>query len=277
MCEFCVQHGEGKKWYLQTKNFAEELLNDVAKQYIINMFGKLEEDTGGRSSSPPQASSTVTDPAAAKAALLQRMEQQKKLHWGQVIPIEDIEKVLDLTISIVRTPCACRSATRGLWDARFCFHFAAVQSDFWPKGVFEQWPDYSRELEVLTKEEAKKELWKLERQGVVHTVWTYGTPFTGSFCNCAPGDCLGFRAMESGVRVFFKGEYIAAIDIEKCNGCRDCMKFCNFGAIQYSPASDRCTINQFQCFGCGLCRVECARDAITLWDRNAIPALAKDW
>ena len=92
MCEFCVQHGEGKKWYLQTKNFAEELLNDVAKQYIINMFGKLEEDTGGRSSSPPQASSTVTDPAAAKAALLQRMEQQKKLHWGQVIPIEESEE-----------------------------------------------------------------------------------------------------------------------------------------------------------------------------------------
>jgi len=26
MCEFCVDHGEGKKWYLEMKNYAEELL-----------------------------------------------------------------------------------------------------------------------------------------------------------------------------------------------------------------------------------------------------------
>ncbi len=25
MCEFCTKHGEGKKWYLQMKNYAEEL------------------------------------------------------------------------------------------------------------------------------------------------------------------------------------------------------------------------------------------------------------
>ena len=28
MCEFCTAHGEGKKWYLEMKNYAEELAHD---------------------------------------------------------------------------------------------------------------------------------------------------------------------------------------------------------------------------------------------------------
>src|SRR4030042_4554897 len=27
MCEFCTQHGEGKQWYLQMKNYSNELLH----------------------------------------------------------------------------------------------------------------------------------------------------------------------------------------------------------------------------------------------------------
>lgn len=28
MCEFCTQHGEGKKWYLQMKNYSQELFGE---------------------------------------------------------------------------------------------------------------------------------------------------------------------------------------------------------------------------------------------------------
>jgi len=28
MCEFCTKHGEGKKWYLQMRNYASELLHE---------------------------------------------------------------------------------------------------------------------------------------------------------------------------------------------------------------------------------------------------------
>ena len=27
MCQFCTKHGEGKKWYLQMKNYSDELLH----------------------------------------------------------------------------------------------------------------------------------------------------------------------------------------------------------------------------------------------------------
>jgi hypothetical protein len=39
MCEFCHKHGEGKKWYLQAKNYSEDLLNDLRRRgYIAELF-----------------------------------------------------------------------------------------------------------------------------------------------------------------------------------------------------------------------------------------------
>ena len=39
MCQFCHQHGEGKKWYLQAKNYAEDLLGDLRRRkYIADFF-----------------------------------------------------------------------------------------------------------------------------------------------------------------------------------------------------------------------------------------------
>ncbi len=39
MCQFCIKHGEGKKWYLQAKNYAEDLLSDLRRRnFILNFF-----------------------------------------------------------------------------------------------------------------------------------------------------------------------------------------------------------------------------------------------
>ena len=41
MCEFCVQHGEGEKWYLQAKNYSEDLLADLSRQRMIRDFSRM--------------------------------------------------------------------------------------------------------------------------------------------------------------------------------------------------------------------------------------------
>jgi hypothetical protein len=38
MCEFCLKHGEGKKWYLQAKNYSDDLLSDVRRRRFIESF-----------------------------------------------------------------------------------------------------------------------------------------------------------------------------------------------------------------------------------------------
>ena len=38
MCEFCTKHGEGEKWYLQAKNYSDDLLSDVRRRRFIEEF-----------------------------------------------------------------------------------------------------------------------------------------------------------------------------------------------------------------------------------------------
>jgi len=45
MCEFCTEHGEGKKWYLQMGNYAEELLHEQLSRKqkdIVHATTRLE-------------------------------------------------------------------------------------------------------------------------------------------------------------------------------------------------------------------------------------------
>ena len=273
MCEFCHEHGEGKKWYLQAKNYSEGLLNEERRRFTDDFLEKFEENAVTRLVALDKL--MLSDPAAAKAALASRVEERKQNHWGQVVPLEEIEQILDMTVSVVRFPCVCRSTLRGVYDARYCFGTTAFKQ---ANAAIAQYPDWSTDLEVLTAEEAKKAIHKLDRDGLVHTVWTMITPYIGGICNCNVNDCIALKiGLRHDWRTFFKGEYIATIDWESCSGCRDCMKICNFGAISYSPLVHKCYINQFECFGCGVCRAVCARDAITMRDRNAIPVLAKEW
>jgi ferredoxin len=275
MCEFCAQHGEGKKWYLQAKNYSEELLNEERKRFTTDFFENFEQYVRDRIG--PLEKLMAADPAAARAMFPAAVEQQKKEHFGQVVPLEDVEQILDMTLSVVRVPCVCRSTLRGFRDARYCFGLTTVPSDF-RATVFQPYPDYSTDLEVLNKEEAKKAIQKLDRNGLVHTVWTFMTPFIGGICNCSVNECMALKTRTRlDLPVLFKAEHVASIDWENCNGCRDCMKLCNFGAISYSAYVNKCSINQIQCYGCGVCRALCPRDAINLVDRNAIPALTNEW
>lgn len=38
MCEFCHKHGEGKKWYLQAKNYSDDLLSDLKRRKFFSEF-----------------------------------------------------------------------------------------------------------------------------------------------------------------------------------------------------------------------------------------------
>jgi Pyruvate/2-oxoacid:ferredoxin oxidoreductase delta subunit len=273
MCEFCTQHGEGEKWYLQAKNYSQELLNDERKRFATDFMENIEQRVGDRIGALSKL--MASDPAAARRMFPAVVEQQKKEHMGQVVPLEEIEQILDMSLSVVRLPCVCRGTLRGFREARYCFGVTPSQSDF--DSVAEN-PDFSSDLEVLSREEAKKAIQKLDRNGLVHTVWTFITPYIGGICNCTVNECLALKTRTRlDLPILFKAEHVATIDWEECNGCRDCMKLCNFGAIGHSAYANKCSINQLQCYGCGVCRALCPNDAITLLDRNAIPALANEW
>ena len=273
MCEFCTKHGEGKKWYLQAKNYNQELLLQKHKGLLHEIASRGEEDWvkwGGE-----MDKAVFRDPNSVKVAYMSQRQNPEKEAWGQVVPIEDVERILELSTNITRIPCLCRSFIRGVHNARFCFLMNVLPEDIKP--LLEP-PDISESSEVLTVDGAKKVFHSFDLEGQVHHVRTF-PPFIYSICNCNRNECVTLkRLVQYHVPVdIYKAEYVSEINWDSCSGCRECMKLCNFGAISYSTAVEKCYINKFECYGCGVCRAACPCDAIALRDRKTIPAVANDW
>lgn len=53
--------------------------------------------------------------------------KQKAEHWGQVIPLEDAQRIMGLQSTIVRIPCVCRRMLTGR-EVRTCFAVGADPS-----------------------------------------------------------------------------------------------------------------------------------------------------
>ncbi len=283
MCQFCTTHGEGKKWYLQMHNYSQELfdaeltagqqsvastktrvewVNKFFESFVLPATGKVK-----------MAEDSHSGPRGPKLSEEEILHQSQMVHFGQVLPIEDVEAVLDIASSITRVPCGCRYLNTGLANQRYCF---GVGYDF--SGLLGRYPEAASSLEVLEKDEALKIIRKFDDEGLMHSVWTGMTPYVVGICNC-DHDCGAYKwyIEKNGLPNFFRAEYVCQVDWDRCIGCKECMSQCQFGAQFYSSANEKVYISSEKCFGCGVCRAACAQDAIQLIPRQNIPEAANLW
>ncbi len=278
MCQFCHQHGEGRKWYLKAENYAENLLDDIRRSKYIEHFFKDPQrlrdridllDTLNRMPGFVQA--------VIKPAIIGRM---RRMHYGQVLPIEDVEEIFGFVTSVVRLPCICRQASLGT-EERCCYGLSMVpveQSKL--KGIVEAvgadyltGPDV-KGLESISKSEALEHFRELENKSLIHSVWTFVSPFIGGICNC-DRDCMAFKAtVMKSLPVMDRSDYVARVEPELCNGCRNCISACQFGAIKFSLGQRKVAVEPQFCYGCGVCRRHCAKEAIALAERDQVPSAA---
>ena len=281
MCEFCHKHGEGKKWYLQAKNYSEDLMSDLRRRkFIADFFSK----PGDLTESMGKLEKLSRAPAFVKGVLAPYISgRQKKIHFGQVLPMEDVERIFSFVTGIVRLACLCRQENLGT-EQRYCYGISMAPQGGEMRKIIEEidasyltGPDTAG-LETLTREEALDSFREHEKEGLCHSVWTFMAPFIGGICNCDRSDCYAMRATVTyGIPVMFRAEYVAEVNPELCNGCRQCMRVCQFGAMGYSAANKKVMIDPRRCYGCGICRASCTKDAITLNDRTSVPIAASIW
>lgn len=282
MCQFCHQHGEGKTWYLKAEHYSEELLDNLERrQYILDFldtYGK--KDKGAKLERELQ--NGLRSPAWLRSLLYRLQERRyRRDHFGQVVPLEDLAQVLNLANSIVLLPCICRKATKGRTDAEYCFGLGLDPEkllDIRDKVLetFGRGPEAGT-LTPLTKEEALELHRGFEKQGLIHTIWTFKTPFIGAICNCDRADCLAMLSYQYQFRLFFRGEYVAEVNPEACTGCRACHALCQFGAVGFSVMEQKTFIDSVRCYGCGICRAACEMAAISLEPRSGHAVAGKLW
>jgi ferredoxin len=280
MCEFCHQHGDGKKWYLKAEHYSEELLNNLERRRYLQDFSKLGNLQGAQVEAGFQKA--MRSPAWLRKLIYYfREKRQRRDHFGQVVPLEDLAQVMDLANSIVRVPCICRKMNKGRTDAEYCFGLgldAGKMLDFQDAFLeaFQLGPE-DVHFDRLSKAEALDLHRSFEKQGLIHTIWTFKTPFIGGICNCDRADCLAMLSYRYNFHAFFRGEYVAEVHSDDCTGCRACHSQCQFGAIGFSVMDQKTFIDPVRCYGCGICRSACEIEAIHLTPRNEHPLASNLW
>ncbi|PKN70116.1 MAG: hypothetical protein CVU54_06905 [Deltaproteobacteria bacterium HGW-Deltaproteobacteria-12] len=279
MCRYCVEYGKGTKWYLNPDNYNEELFQAPGHNKAWSMLSGVEKNTmevGG-------VDVEDTLPDYNFTADINVMLENFTQHQGQIVPLEDALKVIDMVPSdrFLLAHCACRRYF-GHKDVLSClFFFDSVVDRALEQRIWET------DTKILTKKEAKEFEIEMDRKGLPHSLWDSGVDVDGKIpivmCHCLETDCMPtrLRAHFGIVNAQRKGEYVTQIDRKKCaEGCKKnpvCLPRCPFGALRYSPLENVASVNLARCFGCGLCRTVCPTSAIKLTDRTTYPALVDIW
>jgi Pyruvate/2-oxoacid:ferredoxin oxidoreductase delta subunit len=279
MCQFCVEHGEGEHWYLNARNYAADLESDLNRRGYVMRFMRDFDRTRANAIAAMELLNRMPGPVerAGKAYASKRMQPH---HFGQPLPLEDCERVLDMATSITIIPCICRMHERGKSADEVCILVTAkpitgvLDEAF---ASYEDGPDLD-DFHTTTKEETMALLRSSEESGLMHSIWTFHTPFTAAICNCnLASGCMAMKLTAGyDIKIMWRGETVAQLDAEACTGCRACAKLCPFDAIDASQPGP-VTMLAEKCWGCGVCRAGCRKGAISLVDRRTVPAVAHLW
>ena len=281
MCEFCHQHGEGKKWYLNANNYAEDLLSDLRRRdFIKRFFGSPDHLAKGEKA----LDKLDRIPSFFTRGIRRQITNRQKVnHFGQVVPFEDIERILGFTTSVVRLACICRHVAFGP-EHRYCYGISLAPQGGELLNILKSVDSgyligpQTGGLEFMPKEEALALMRESEEEGLCHTVWSFVTPFLGGICNCALPGCMAMKAtLTHRAPVMFRGEYMARVDEAACVGCGECVKICPFDAYRPHKRKAKARLDPKKCYGCGICRPVCVKGAISLVDRAAVPEAASLW
>lgn len=253
MCEFCVQHGAGKKWYLEAQNYAEELARSQGRESFIKNIYKDYRKIYGRNVRVADIAFSI--PFVKEYALAKFDDFFSKKHAGYVIPLEDAITICSIPGRVSLVDCPCSKYLFGKNEKK-CMLFGVTAE------IVDSIPEFSP-VKDIGAEDAAEFLKDLDKSGMIHTIWTFKTPYVGTICNCNNAGCvlLHLKDRYKSLTIIRKGHEIAFVDTDVCNGCGNCRNSCQFNAITLQDKKARISEG---CYGCGVCRNFCPVGAIQL-------------
>ncbi len=289
MCDLCMKHGAGGKWY----HNAEHYSNKIAEKYNLRDFlleqyknfeqipvrkvrGFNAEGMGYKLKMP--IIGRIVKRAAEKMLHSTRPPLnpfRAEGHIGQVVPLEDAIAILETCAAepIIEKNCMCRYMSRGVKEA-CCINFGVMSEivDKLPRFIPE------RDKYFLTRKQAIERFTAHNKKGYIGTIWFGPFPYINNLCSCANPECAGLRPrVDYGIISIYKSEYIIDLQQDKCTGCKACASVCQFKAISYNHTIKKAAVDFTKCFGCGVCRHACKQQALFLRPRAEFPGFEKDY
>ncbi len=265
MCEYCIQHGSGKRWYENARNYSKSLAtSEFVREFCDSYFQ--------REIKPHSVSSdTQSEIFPNDKFELERQKTNRRyslyLHH-QVVTTNEALSILKLASqqteeherTIVRIPCICRYQVYGSDEGLRCYGIAFTDE------YTRRFPKYlGGGHEYVSAETASHMLEEMvEREPTVHAISALGIPYLGLLCNCDMKICQPYlKRVTFGIdSPFHKGHYAAAVDLQKCSGCGTCESVCPFKAATLPEDESGAMIDVESCFGCGVCINRCPEGAI---------------
>lgn len=191
------------------------------------------------------------------------VEQEIQQEHDDVLPYEDVKKIIGRFDTIAVSTCYCRHEKDLLGrpctvtdERKNCFLFGqtaafAIQYRFGTQ---------------ISKDDALKIIEKAREDGLVHKAFHVKQDIHNeefAICNCCKCCCGTFHIYHlGGSPMQTYASYLARVEADECTGCEACLEMCPMGAI--SLVEDVAFIDKDKCIGCGVCSAHCPVSAIQL-------------
>ena len=286
MCQTCMKHGAGGKWYLNARLYSEEIVRKHnLREFLLEQYKNFEQIPLRKvhGFDPKNLGYTLRIPIIGRIAkrTADRMLHSERPpknpfradgHIGQVVPLEDGIAILQNCAAepIIEKNCMCRYMARGEKEA-CCINFGVMSE------IVDKLPRFIPEKEKyhLSRDEAVQRFREHNLKGYIGTIWFGPFPYINNLCSCQSPECAGIRPrVDFGINSIHKAEYVIQLEEAGCTTCGACVERCPFKALSVDHQSGRILLDLEKCFGCGVCRHVCATEALTLKPRDEVPAVA---
>ena len=171
-----------------------------------------------------------------------------------ILSYENVEEIVEKAKTLAVTKCTCRlTAHKCDRPLEVCLQVNKAADYSLSRGT-------GREV---SKAEALELLKKSEEAGLIHVTMNKHE-VDHIICNCCPCCCQTMPILiKDGIRVIDPSRFQAVVDQNLCTACGACLERCYFGALQTNE-EEKAFVEGEKCLGCGLCRVVCPVEAITL-------------